>query len=84
MSDNQVARLDDDYAKTETLVEETISQSEPPIQNTDVGPSHQDEASSAASSAEYQQLEPPEPSRTSTRTRKQPDRFREAIPTNLL
>ena len=33
--------------KTEPAVEETISQSEPQLQNTDVGPSHQDEASAA-------------------------------------
>ena len=70
--------------KTEQAVEETISQSEPQLQNTDVGPSHQDEASAATSAAEHQQLEPLEPSRTSTRNRKQPDRFGEPIPTNLL
>ena len=44
----------------------------------------QDEASAATSSAEHQQPETSEPSRTSTMNRKQPDRFGEPIPTNLL
>ena len=70
--------------KTEPAVEETISQSELQPQNTDVGPAHQDEASAATSSAEHQQPETSEPSRTSTKNRKQPDRFGEPIPTNLL
>ena len=61
VSDNQIARLEVDNVKTEPAVEETISQSEPQFQNTDVGPSHQDEASSATSAAEHQQPEPPEP-----------------------
>ena len=84
VSDNQIARLDEDNVKTEPAVEETISQSELQPQNTDVGPSHQDEASAATSSAEHQQPETSEPSRTSTRNRKQPDRFGEPITTNLL
>ena len=84
VSDNQIARLDEDNVKTEPAVEETISQSELQPQNTDVGPSHQDEASAATSSAEHQQPETSEPSRTSTRNRKQPDRFGEPIPTKLL
>ena len=92
VSDNQIARLDEDNVKTEPAVEETISQSELQPQNTDVGPSHQDEASAATSSAEHQkpgtsqnqQPETSEPSRTSTRNRKQPDRFGEPIPTNML
>ena len=84
VSDNQIARLDEDSVKTEPAVEETISRSEPQLQNTDEGPSHQDEASAATSSAEHQQPETSEPSRTSTRNRKQPDRFGEPIPTNLL
>ena len=84
MSDNQIARLDDDNVKTETAVEETISQSEQQLQNTDVGPSLQDEFSAATSSAEHQQPEASEPSRTSIRNRKQPDRFGERIPINLL
>ena len=84
VSDNQIARLDEDNVKTEPAVEETISQSKPQPQNTDVGPSHQDEACAATSSAEHQQPETSEPSRTSTRNRKQPDRFGEPIPTNLL
>ena len=84
VSDNQIARLDEDNVKTEPAVEETISQSEPQPQNKDVGFSHQDEASAATSSAEHQQPETSEPSQTSTRNRKQPDRFGEPIPTNLL
>ena len=84
VSDNQIARLEEDNVKTEPAVEETISQSEPQLQNTDVGPSYQDEASAATSAAEYQQPEPPEPSRTSKRNGKQPDRFGEPIPRNLL
>ena len=83
-SDNQIARLEEDNVKTEPPVEESISQSEPQLlRNTDVGPSHQDEASAATSAAEHQQPEPSEPSRTSTRNRKQPDGFGESIPTNL-
>ena len=84
VSENQIARLDEDSVKTEPAVEETISQSEQQLQSTDVGPSLQDEASLATSSAEHQQPESSEPSRTSTRNRKQPDRFGEPIPTNLL
>ena len=84
VSDNQIARLDEDSVKTEPAVEETISQSEQQLQSTDVGPSLQDEASAATSSAERQQPETSVPSRTSTRNRKQPDRFGELIPTNLL
>ena len=84
MSDNQIARLDEDNVKTEPAVEENISQSEQQFQSTDMGPSLQDEASAATSSAEHQQRETSEPSRTSTRNRKQPDRFGEPIHTNLL
>ena len=84
VSDNQIARLDEDNVKTEPAVEETISQSEQQLQNTDVGPSLQDEASAATSSAEHQQPETSEPSRTSLRNRKQPDRLGEPVPTNLL
>ena len=58
MSDNQIARLDEDNVKTEQAVVETISQSEQQLQNTDVGPSLQDEASAGTSSAEHQQPEP--------------------------
>ena len=57
VSDNQIARLDEDNVKTEPAVEETISQSEQQLQSTDVGPSLQDEASAATSSAEHQQPE---------------------------
>ena len=84
VSDNQIARLDEDNVKIEPTVEETISQSKEQPPNTDVGPSHQDEASAATSSAEHQQLGTSEPSRISTRNRKQSDRFGEPIPTNLL
>ena len=84
VSNNQIARLDEDYLKTETTVEETASQSEQQLQNSDVGPSHQDEASAAQSSAEHQQPEPSEPSRTSARNGKQTDRFGEPISTSLL
>ena len=55
VSDNQIVRLDKDNVKAEPPVEETISQSEPQVQNTDVGPSHQDEASAASSTAEQRQ-----------------------------
>ena len=84
MNDNQIARLDEDNVKTEPSVEEPISQLEQQLQNTDVGPSYQDEASAATSSAEHQQTETSEPSRTSTRNRKQSERFGEHIPKNLL
>ena len=84
MSDSQIARLDKDNVKTEPAVEETISQSKHQLQITDVGPSLQDEAFAATSSAEHQQTETSEPSRTSTSNRKQPDRFGEHIPTDLL
>ena len=84
VSDNQIARLDEDNVKTEPAVEETKSQSDQQLQNTDVGPSLQDEASVATSSAEHKQPKTSDRSRTSTRNRKQPDRFGEPIPTNLL
>ena len=70
VSDNQIAGLEEDKVKTELARKETISQSEPQLQNTDVGTSHQYEASAATSAAEHQQPEPPESSRTSTRNRK--------------
>ena len=84
VSDNQIARLDEDNVKTEPAGEETISHSEQQLQSTDLGPSLQDEASAATSSAEHQQPETSEPSRKSTRNGKQPDRNGEPIPTNLL
>ena len=84
VSDNKIARLDGENVKTEPAVEETISQSEQQLQNTDVGPSIQDEASAATSFAEQQQTETSEPSRISLRNRKLSDRFGEPIPTNLL
>ena len=84
VSDHQIARLDEDNVKTEPAAEETVSQSEQQVQNTDAELSLQDEASAGTSSAEHQQSETSEPSRTSTRNRKQPDRFGEPIPTKLL
>ena len=84
VSDNPIARLDEDKMKTEPAVEETISESEPQLQNTYVGPSHLDEASVVTSSAKHQQPEPPEPSRISTRNRKQLDRFGVHIPQTCL
>ena len=84
VSDNQIANLNKDTVKIEPAVEETTSQSEQQLQSTYVGPSLHDEASAATSSAEHQQSETSEPLRTSTRNRKQPDRFGEPLPTNLL
>ena len=85
VSDNQIARLDENNVKTEPAVEKTISQSEQQLQSAILGPSLQDEASAAISSAEvHQQIETSEPSRTATRNKKQPDRFGEPIPTNLI
>ena len=80
MSDKQIARLVEDNLKNELAAEETISQSEPILQDE---VSHQYEASAAPPAAEHQQPELSEPSRKSTRNRKQPDRFREPIPTNF-
>ena len=84
MSENQIARLDEDNVKTEPAVEETISQSERQLQNTDVGPSLQDEASAAKSSAEHQQPETSEPSRTSTRNRNHPTDLENLYPQTCL
>ena len=84
MTDNQIAKLDEDNVKTEPPVEETTTQSEPQLQNTDLGPSHEDEASAATLAEERQQHEPSEFSRISSRNRKQPERFGEPIPKILL
>ena len=54
VSDNQIARIDEDNVKSEPAVEETISQSEQQLQSTDVKPSLQDEAFAATSFAEHQ------------------------------
>ena len=54
VSDNQIATLEENNVKTELAMKETISQSEPQLQNTDVGTSHQDEASAATSAAKHQ------------------------------
>ena len=53
VSDIQIARLGEDNVETEPSVEKTMSQSEPELQKTDVGPSHQDEAFAATSSANH-------------------------------
>ena len=74
MSDNQIARLEEENVKTEPAVEET----------TEVGPLYQDEASAATSAAEHQQPEAPEPSRTSTRNRRLPDRIGDLYPQTCL
>ena len=74
MSDNKNARLAGDNVKTEPQVKDTISQSDPQVQNTDVGPSNQDEASAATSAAEHQQPELSEPAITSTRQKTPTDR----------
>ena len=86
VSDSQIERLEENNVKIEPTVEETIYQSEPQLQNKNGEPSHQSEASTATSSADHHQPESSEPSRIriSTRNRKQPDRFGEPIPINLL
>ena len=84
MSDSQIARLYEDNVKTEPPVEATISQSKPLLQITDVGPSHDDEASAAIPTAEHQKCDPSQPSRTSTRNKKQPGRFGQPMSTHLL
>ena len=84
MGGNQIARLDDDNVKTEQPVKETRFQPESQIQNTDAGASHQDEVFAATSTAEQRQPKSSEPSRTSARSRKQPDRFGKLISTTLL
>ena len=77
MSKNQIARLNDKVL-TKPTVEETISQSEPQVQNTDLRPSHRDEALAATSTAKQRQPESSDSSQTSTSNRKQSDRFGEA------
>ena len=47
VNDNPITRLEKDNVKTEQPVEKTIAQSEQQLQKTDVGLSHQDEASAA-------------------------------------
>ena len=42
VSENQIARPEEDNVKTDPAVEETLSQSVPKLQNSDVKPSHQD------------------------------------------
>ena len=69
VSDKEIARLVEDAVKTEQPVQENMSQSESQVQNADVGPLHQDEASAATSIAEHRQSELSECSRNSTRHR---------------
>ena len=61
VTNNQFARLDEDNVKTEPPVEKTVSQTEH-FHNTDLGHSHQNDATAATSSAEHQQPESSEPS----------------------
>ena len=68
--------------KTETAVEKTISQSEQQLQNTDVGPSLQDVASAATSSAEHRNPKPLSLHEHQQETENNP--FGKPIPTNLL
>ena len=49
VSHNQIARLEEDNVRTESPLDETISQSEPQVRYTDVAPSRRDEASAATS-----------------------------------
>ena len=72
VSKNQIARLDEGNLKTEPAVEKTISESEPQLENTDVGPSHQDEASAATSSADHKRPKPSEPARAPSRINNNP------------
>ena len=84
VTDNQIAKLDEDIVKTEPTVEENTTQSEPQLQNTGLGTSHEDEASAATLAEDRKQHEPSEFSRISSRNRNQPDRFGEPIPKILL
>ena len=70
--------------KTEPAVEEITSHSEPQVRKTDVGSSHQVEASEATTSAEKPKQESSEASRITTETINQTDGFRGSVLTNLL
>ena len=76
VSDNQIARLEPDDIKTES----TDSQSESSRDDIDVAsPNNSTEESSVV-----EREQPSVATRTSSRNKKQPERFGDAIPTNLL
>ena len=83
VSDNQIARLDEDNVRTEPSVE-TISQSEPQLQNTDCD-LHikmmllQSNQLQSSNNQNHQSLR-----ENKQKNRKQPNRFGEPIPTNFL
>ena len=74
VSDNQIARLEPDEIKTEF----TDSQSESSRDNIDVASTNSTEETSVVEGEQ-----PSVATRTSSRNKKQPERFGEAIPTNL-
>ena len=62
LNGHKIAKLDNDHMKTEPSLEDTISQSEPQVQNTDGGPSLQDEPFAATPpGAKQQQPDSSEP-----------------------
>ena len=75
VSDNQIARLEPDDIKTES----TDSQSESSREDIDVASPNSTEETSVVEGEQ-----PSVATRTSSRNKKQPERFGEAIPTNLL
>ena len=75
VSDNQIARLKPDDIKTES----TDSQSESSRDDIDVASPNSTEETSVVEGEQ-----PSVATRTSSRNKKQPERFGEAIPTNLL
>ena len=80
VSDNQLARLEPDGVKTEdTDQQSTDSQSENSRNNADFASPDSIEETSVTV-----EEQPSRAMRTSSRNKKQPKRFGEAIPTNLL
>ena len=75
VSDNQIARLEPDDIKTES----TDSQSESSRDDIDVASPNSTEETSVVEGEQ-----PSVATRTSSRNKKQPERFGETIPTNLL
>ena len=75
VSDNQIARLEPDEIKTES----TDSQSESSRDDIDVASPNSTEESSVVEGEQ-----PSVATRTSSRNKKPPERFGEAIPANLL
>ena len=75
VSDNQIARLEPNDIKTES----TDSQSESSRNNIDVASPNSTEETSVVEGEQ-----PSMATRTSSRNKKQPGKFGEAIPTNLL